>query len=409
MRRILFVFFFCLVSVAGAAEKGAGVDFSLTNVTLSQAVTMLWQDVFQRPFVLAPELVTDARPVSFAVQSRQPTRAFVLAWLGSLNVRVITRNGTDFISPQPTPVVPQRPFFYTPKYRSVSYLATVLQNIVGGGTFSTTVNTLDLSGTATAPGVAPDRTATRRLSSADNADILVYLGTGQDIARIRAVLPSVDVPAQQVTVSGYVFEVQTDSRNGSGLQVVANLLHSKFGVSIGADQDKGSNVISLNTGVLSAFYSLIKNDSRFKVVSSPRLTVLSGASSSFSVGEEVPVLGEVSYQGNTNTPVQSVTYRNSGAIFTVQPFIYRSVINLSIEQQLSNFVQTTTGVNNSPTLIKRDVKTQVAMQNGQVLILGGLAESRTTQAHQSLFHFITGDSDQTTKTDIVVMLQAHLS
>ncbi|EBW3197443.1 hypothetical protein DPD47_02775 [Salmonella enterica subsp. enterica serovar Gaminara] len=35
---------------------------------------------------------------------------------------------------------------------------------------------------------------------------------------------------------------------------------------------------------------------------------------------------------------------------------------------------TETGVNNSPTLIKRDVKTEVSLADGDIILLGGLAE-----------------------------------
>ena len=142
------------------------------------------------------------------------------------------------------------------------------------------------------------------------------------------------------------------------------------------------------------------------MVSNPRLTVVSGASAQFSVGEEVPVLGSVTYQDNK--PVQSVTYRNSGAIFTVKPFIYSDVINLDIEQQLSNFVKTTTGVNDSPTLIKRDIATQVSVQDGEIIVLGGLASAKTSETHSafSWFPMLGGYQNDNDKMDIIAVLQA---
>ncbi|EPR2277867.1 type II secretion system protein GspD, partial [Salmonella enterica subsp. enterica serovar Newport] len=235
-----------------------------------------------------------------------------------------------------------------------------------------TVQTLDYTGASTVPG---ESTATRRVSMADNADILVYMGTRADIDKVRRLLPEIDVPAQEVTVSGYVLEVQHTAHNGSGLQLIADLFKSRLNISIGARLD-GGNILSFHTNALNAFYNLIRDDSRFRVVSNPRLTAVSGSSAQFSVGQEVPVLGAVTYQDNK--PVQSVTYRNSGAIFTVKPFIYNDVINLDIEQQLSNFIKTTTGVNDSPTLIKRDIKTQVSVKDGEIIVLGGLASSKAS-------------------------------
>ena len=53
-------------------------------------------------------------------------------------------------------------------------------------------------------------------------------------------------------------------------------------------------------------------------------------------------------------------------------------MDLKIQQQLSNFVTTETGVNNSPTLIKRDVTTEVSLADGDIILLGGLAGTEET-------------------------------
>ncbi|EMA3643062.1 hypothetical protein U2T78_003854 [Providencia stuartii] len=132
-----------------------------------------------------------------------------------------------------------------------------------------------------------------------------------------------------------------------------------------------------------------------------------GAKAAFSVGSEVPVLGQVSY--SDNKPVQSIEYRSSGVILSVQPEIRQDLIELSIDQQISNFAKTETGVNNSPTLIKRQVNTQVSVADGDIILLGGLAENKVSEAETG-FSFLpkdwfTGSSDEHSKTDILVMLQ----
>lgn len=104
--------------------------------------------------------------------------------------------------------------------------------------------------------------------------------------------------------------------------------------------------------------------------SSPLRITQSNTSVSFSVGSDVPVLGQVSYAGDK--PVQSVEYRSGGVILSVQPHIRQELIELTIDQQLSNFAKTETGVNNSPTLIKRQVNTQVSVADGDIILLGGL-------------------------------------
>ncbi len=99
-----------------------------------------------------------------------------------------------------------------------------------------------------------------------------------------------------------------------------------------------------------------------------------------------PVLGKVSYADNR--PLQSVEYRSSGVILPVTPQILADVVELTIDQQLSDFVKTDTGFNNSPTLTKRQVKTQVAVSDGDIILLGGLAKSKLSSANTG-FSFLT--------------------
>lgn len=383
------------------------VDMSMDNAPLPQVISLIWQRVFNRPFQLSPELAGDTRVVSFYLTQSLEPRSFFISYLKNMGIAVSSRNGVDwiYIPAKKEYKEPVSVFTYRPKYRSVSYLSSMLTSVTQSGSFSNHVQTVDYSGSASS---ASSGSAINSVSAATDAEVLVYSGTTADIRRVRDLLPRIDIPAEQVTVSGYVLEVQTTERNASGLQIIADLFKNRLGVSLGA-RSEGGNAFTLNVGGLNAFYSLIKTDSRFNVVSNPRLTVLSGSQSQFTVGQEVPVLDSVTYQGNSGSPVQSVTYRNSGAIFTVTPVVLDGVITLDISQQLSDFVKTTTGVNTSPTLTKREISTRVDVNDGDVLVLGGLASSKITKA-RSGFSFLpgfTGTSEDSDKTDIIVVLQAH--
>ncbi len=67
---------------------------------------------------------------------------------------------------------------------------------------------------------------------------------------------------------------------------------------------------------------LFREDSHFRVISSPTLRVKSGSTGNFSVGSDVPVLSNVTYQDTR--AVQSIEYRSSGVIFEIQPLINTS-------------------------------------------------------------------------------------
>jgi type II secretory pathway component GspD/PulD (secretin) len=109
----------------------------------------------------------------------------------------------------------------------------------------------------------------------------------------------------------------------------------------------GTRHAASHEGPLFAAFSI--SDSRLTLVSSPSLRVRSGESAWVTVGTETPVLGNVTPapQGQL---VQSVDYRPSGVILELTPPVRSESVYVHARQQLSSFMQTSSGVNNSPTL-----------------------------------------------------------
>lgn len=85
-----------------------------------------------------------------------------------------------------------------------------------------------------------------------------------------------------------------------------------------------------------------------RLTSSPILRIQAGSRGVFSVGQEVPVLGVLSFPQGAGQAVQSVVYRSSGVIFDIQPTVRGEIIDLNINQKLSDFFKTMTRVNSSP-------------------------------------------------------------
>lgn len=357
------------------------VDFKLDSVPLPKAINIIYDEVLEKPFMMSPVLVQDKRQVSFKVTKNEDFEKFVQRYLQNLNVKVYTKNGVDYLE-YVEPKVLRKSFVYTPVYRNANYLAELLKsNIEGDNGQSVTAS----------------------------ADKLVYYGTNEDIARVKNVLMAADTKGGEVVVTGYVYEVQTEEKEGSGINLLAKLLSGKLGISIGAKQNY-ENFITLHAGNLDAMIELFNTDTRFHVVSSPTLRVKSGSAGNFSVGADVPVISD--FTERNGKIIQSVQYRQSGVIFNIEPVVKTNAIDLKINQQLSNFIKTDTGVNNTPTLIKRDLVTDVTVKSGDVIVLGGLAQNKMNETETG-FSFLpknlfTGKSKSNEKTDIVVLLQVRL-
>lgn len=189
------------------------------------------------------------------------------------------------------------------------------------------------------------------------------------------------------------------------MQIAASLMAGKLSGTI-AGNILGGVSVKFAQGGIEAVLSALDADVRFKSVSRPQVRVRNGAQARFSVGQDVPVLAGSQLDKNGN-PLQSVEYKQSGVILTATPEIREDVIELQLQQELSNFVLTKTGVNGSPTLIKRSVNTKLGLVPGEVVVLAGLQDDQQdeTQNRMPWFGWLLGQDRQEKRSEILVFIE----
>jgi len=294
----------------------------------------------------------------------------------------------------------------------VTYLVELLRGLFPKGEFTSTRSVHGAPQAITADAVtgqskmpAPAGSAASLLDT--DPDALVFNGTQTDIKKLSELLAQLDTRQGEVMVRGQVFEVASNGAEGSAFSLALHLLGGTVsaGVSTPSTLD---GFVRIKNASIDAVFAALSSDSRFKTISAPSLRVRSGAAGRFAVGQDVPVLGAISYPGNGSAPVQSVEYRSSGVIFDLKPIVRESVVDLTVGQQLSNFIVTQTGVNNSPTLTKREVSTSLSVADGDVVIIGGLAENRESSGRigfSFLPDWMRSNTGQNSKTEILLVLQ----
>jgi type II secretory pathway component GspD/PulD (secretin) len=316
-------------------------------------------------------------------------------------------------------------FVYRPLHREVRYLLDALSGFFGTVAASSPsagyssglvqrrgsgVNVADLTGRA---GVAASDKGATGLADRDT-DVLVFRGSGLEVKRLKMVLAQLDVPWPEVLVKAVVYEVRTDRAEGSAVDLALSILKGKLGLDLvlggGPATDSGPYVKFSGGGIdLSAVYRALDSDDRFRVTTSPRVRVRSGSSARFSVGNETPVLGAISYDA-TGRATQSVSYKPSGVIFEVRPVVRAQGAQLSVMQQVSQFAATSNGVNGSPTLIKRELATDINAVDGELILIGGLDELRSTGTDVGLPflpQWMRSYTSQDLKTELVLMMQVQ--
>jgi len=124
--------------------------------------------------------------------------------------------------------------------------------------------------------------------------------------------------------------------------------------------------------------SALETSGNTKTLSAPSMVVLNNQKAHIQVGNQIPV-NQTSIIGlgtgsNTEATASNVTYLPTGVILDVQPRVNPGgLVYLNVEQQVSS----TLGQPNSQgnyTIAQRAVGTQVAVQSGQTVLLGGLIQ-----------------------------------
>lgn len=141
--------------------------------------------------------------------------------------------------------------------------------------------------------------------------------------------------------------------------------------------------VSIALGDWTALINAVSNDSSSNILSSPSITVMDNGEASFIVGEEVPVITGSSAGSNNDNPFQTVDRKEVGIKLKVVPQINEgNSVQLNIEQEVSNVL----GANGAVDVrfAKRQLNTSVMVQDGQMLVLGGLIDERALESESKV-------------------------
>ncbi|WP_150560695.1 type II secretion system protein GspD [Pandoraea bronchicola] len=401
-------------------QRSPSGAFDLRYVNVGQLVDLLYSEALGVPHVISSDVLQDTRLVSFRYDGKgRDLHSFVLDFLDSQGFAVTSKSGVDYVSRKSydeRKKVSQSLFVYRPRFRTAAYLARAVEPVLGAKTLASArpfaertesdMSAPPSDGTAVGqPGNPPPR-ATLALSAADE---LTCLCTDEEIKRVAAALKEIDAAAGEVLIRGWVYEVSNTRANNSAFSIAARAFGTSVSMSNGAT-DSDPTALRFSSSGLDMALSLLNADTRFKQISDPHVRVTSGERVRLNVGSRVPTLGSISYQGASGTPVQSVTYQDAGLIFEVEPVVMQEAIEVRLTEQISSFVPTTNGVNNSPTKNTREIKTTISAKDGEVILLGGLVQDGDSSTKNSpgwLPSFLDGHSASSGRTEVVLVLQVQ--
>jgi len=296
----------------------------------------------------------------------------------------------------------------------------------GGGTTATPpVVTGGLTGAgnatgtsaATAPITPSAQPSTGGQVQADPAtNSLIITAPEPQYRQLRAVIDQLDGRRAQVLVESLLVEVNADKASEFGIQwqnVLGTQGDSLIGVLGSNFTIGGTNIIDLATKAASGGavpspgfnFGLVRNINgtyvlgllaRFfetsgdgNVLSTPTLLTVDNEEAKIVIGQNVPfVTGQFTNTGTSNSsvnPFQTIERKDVGITLRVKPQINdNGTVRLTIYQEASSVKAGTEKDLNGPTTNKRTIESNVLVDDGAVVVLGGLLQDQYSGNQQKV-------------------------
>ena len=223
--------------------------------------------------------------------------------------------------------------------------------------------------------------------AADKArNALLVRATRSEHREIRNLLNEIDSSPQQVMLEATIAEVRLNDELDLGVRWFFQNGNFDFTFSDASSGSTGSSFPGFSAvfgkGGDTAAINALAGVTDVKVISAPTLMVLDNEEAILQIGDQVPVATQSSTDNSTgNAPtITTIEYRDTGVILRVKPNISRNGrVVLDVTQEVSSVAETQTSGIDSPTIRQRKIATNVLLNNGTTLALGGLVQENDTK------------------------------
>ena len=226
---------------------------------------------------------------------------------------------------------------------------------------------------------------------------LIIRTSPRNYPAILALINKLDLFPQQVLIEVLIVDLSIDESTDIGVDWAAKGTAGSTSVAGGANKALGTGETLLGAGIDTATASflpggsffigdpekvvaqlqLFASDSKANVLANPILVTSDNKAANISITDEIPI-NSTTLTTNTAEPVTSTTveFRSVGIKLDITPKINsENYVNLKINQEISS---RGADVGNTPSFNTRQVNTEVVLKDNQVLVMGGLMRTDTT-------------------------------
>ncbi len=166
---------------------------------------------------------------------------------------------------------------------------------------------------------------------------------------------------------------------------------------------------------LTAFVNAIQTDTRFTILSTPRIFTSNNTQAQINISQSIPYVLSTIQDANGNLSF-NYAFTDVGIILTVTPRITSNgYVTLDVTQT-ANDLQSFTSFN-APIINQREAQTTVSVKDGETIILGGIIRNTVTTTTNKipllgdipiLGNLFKSTSHDKAKTELIVLLTPHV-
>lgn len=248
-----------------------------------------------------------------------------------------------------------------------------------------------------------------KISAIEESNALMIRATASQYDAIERAIERLDVVPLQVVIEARVLQVDLTGNLSFGVRWFFENQYSSEATSdyrvnvrrfeqpgeagnrwnsfAGTASAAGLGWTFVNTSA-EAVVSAVQDEGRVEVLSAPSLLVLNNKEANINVGTQIPVVSTFfsgitssDNTGNVNPSVNQsyVQFRDTGIILSVTPRVNPGgLVFLEIKQEKSTPGPASAAVAGNVPVNKTTVETEVAVQSGQTVMLGGLISDEST-------------------------------
>ncbi len=271
---------------------------------------------------------------------------------------------------------------------------------------------------------------------------LIVYATRSEYENLKSLISRLDVRRKQVLIAATIVEASTKSlldigvrwqvlgkrggatfRGSSLTDIYSSFLSGSFLMGVFSDVGKTISVGGTEFFFpdLVLLFSLLETGSGFNIISNPKVLTLDNQTAVIKVGQVIPYAQGVKFDIN-GQPIITYDYKEVGLSLDVTPRVsgnnLRLTVNLNLEE-IIDFVTNQIGTTSYtvPVTSNREITSDVVIENGQTVILGGLVSTKTLKAMEGVpglwkiplvGRLFRRDSEQRDKTTLFIFITPYV-